>query len=163
MKNHLIFSLIVVLLLFCGCGSDDSSGNGGGFVLPESGEDVSGVWRGLAHYQKLNGEEIELQINFEFVQNGQNITGSCEFTHKGDSISIEDVSGTINNAFMTTSVMLRRNNGETLAEYVFEGDVNENVFAGDLTISGTDDDGIERSVTGTFTVTKAEGAPLSNN
>lgn len=122
-SKKLFLSLIMVMLLICGCGGG-SDGTWNEDFLPNNNDnalDMSGVWEGSLT-AKERGEE---QISFELTQNGSDLSGKGTFiTYESD-----DVTGSVEDTTVTISAIFTLRSGREI-EFAYEGTVEENTFSG---------------------------------
>lgn len=117
-RKKLYLSLIVVLLLICGCelGSDSEDAS--------SRKDMSGVWEGSMIPKKRKNTQIRLEL----TQHKSDISGQMTLsTHQSD-----DVTGSVEGSKATISAMFPAKNGGQV-EFAYEGTVEGNTFSGTFT------------------------------
>jgi hypothetical protein len=96
------FSLLIGLVLICGCGDDSSDDSPPADSNPPGNADLSGQWEGTLTDENGASE----RANFvDLSQNGTNISGIHEMF--SNSARTDDVSGTVTNSTVTISVIYR--------------------------------------------------------
>lgn len=117
--KKLYLSLMIVLLLICGCGGGSDS-----TISPSNTLDMTGVWEGTM----VTPERSERQIRFDLTQIGPNISGEMTF----DGARSEDVTGSVEGSTVTISVIFPARGGGQL-ELAYAGPVEGNTFSGTFT------------------------------